>query len=134
MAFIAPIFGASSAARKQAALVPETTSVSGTKEVGDLQDFALPGLLAEGLDLGAFQAQDRDHAAWRGIGGLLHRRPALLHHHQALVEIHDAGEDHGRIFAQAQSGRRLAGHTTSGDCTRNDSSAARLVTNRAGWL
>ena len=80
----------------------------GTEQIGDFQDLALPGLLAEGFDLGPLQAEDRDHAAGRGIGGLLHCGAPLLHHHQALVEIHDAGEDHGGILAQAQSGRRFA--------------------------
>ena len=35
--------------------------------------------------------------------------PRVLHHHQAFVEIHDAGEDHGGILAQAQAGRGFAG-------------------------
>ena len=51
----------------------------------------------------------RDHAAGRGVGGLLHGRPAPLHQRQAVLEIHHAGEDHGRILAQAQAGGRFAG-------------------------
>ena len=101
--------------------------MSGTEQIGDFQDLALPGLLAEGFDLDAFQAEDRDHAAGRGIGGLLHRGAPLLHHHQAFVEIHDAGEDHGRILAQAQSGRRFTGKHDVGRLRRA------TIPGRPGW-
>ena len=81
----------------------------GAEQIGDFQDLALPGLLAERFNLNSIEPEDRDHAAGRGIGGLLHCGAALLHHHEALVEIHDAGKDHGSILAQAQSGRRFTG-------------------------
>ena len=60
------------------------------------------------FDLGPLQPQDADHAAGRGVGGVLHRGAALLHQAQAVFEIHHAGKDQRRVFAQAQSGRRFA--------------------------
>ena len=61
----------------------------------------------------ALQAEDADHAAGRGVGGVLHRPAALLHDAQAGFEIHHAGEHQGRVFAEAQAGRRRAASSTS---------------------
>ena len=83
--------------------------VARAKQVGDFEDFAVAGLFAKGLDLDPFQPEDAHHAAGRGVGGLLHGRAAPLHQHQPVLELHHAGEDHGRVFAQAQPGGRLAG-------------------------
>ena len=104
-----PVGWASSAARSQAALVPEMTILPGQSRLAISRTSPLPGLCAEGLDLHPLQPQDADHAAGRGVGGLLHGCPALLHQRQAVLEIHHAGEDHGRILAQAQAGGRFAG-------------------------
>ena len=59
-------------------------------------------------DLLALHAEDADHAAGRGVGGVLHRAATLLHDAQARFEIHHAGEHQGRVLAEAQAGRRRA--------------------------
>ena len=65
----------------------------------------------------------------------LHGLAAGLHQPQPVFEFHRAGEDQRRVFAQAQAGRGLARqHDVGRVRLAAIRCAARLVTNRAGWL
>jgi hypothetical protein len=88
--------------------------VSGAEQVGDYESLTLSNLLAEGFDLDPFEAEDADHSAGSGVGGFLHGCAAALDDGEAILEFHDAGEDHGSVFAEAEAGGSLAGEDDVG--------------------
>ena len=59
---------------------------------------------------------------------------ALLHQTQAGFEIHHAGKHQAVYSPRLRPAAASQASGTSGLLARSDSTAARLVTNRAGWL
>jgi len=75
---------------------PREHDLSGAVEVGDINvDF-----LGDGLCFFGGGANQRQHAAWAGIAGLLHGRPAGRDEPEAVFEGERPGCRMGRKFAQ----------------------------------
>ena len=80
------------------------------------------------------EPENADHAARRGVGGGLHRGAASLHELQAVFEVHDAGEDQGRVLAEAQAGRGFARERRRRAIRSQAFERRQAATNSAGWL
>ena len=80
-----------------------------TKQIGHLQKFPLGGLRGKALRPPADRVPRMltMPLGTRSAASCI-AAPRVLHDSQAVFEIHHAGEHQGRVFAQAQAGRRLA--------------------------
>ena len=63
--------------------------------------------LAEGVDPGFIEAEQRDHAAFARLGGLLHELAAALHETQGVLERQRAGQVQGGVFAETQTAHHV---------------------------
>ena len=85
-------------------------------------------LVADGFDLKSLEREDAHHAAGLGVGRRLHRLSASTDDLQSVLKAQGAGKGQGRVFAEAQAGRRGATVDAVGSLTLRDSSAAKLAT------
>ena len=105
-----------------------------SEEIGNLQNFALPGLLAKGFNLARSMpiivTMPLDVASAASCIAAPRSCTVIRPSSKSMMPAKTMAVYSPRLSPAAAS----QDCTTSGVCVRNDSRAARLVTNNAGWL